>query len=256
MKKLLKVMLVMVLAVMVTACGGNSNEKTESKAETVKVTIGVSPDYAPYESLDTNNKVVGFDPDMVALFPSYLNTDGKKYEFEWVTMDFDNICTQLQAGQLDLGISGFTYAEDRVVEWSVPYTATAQVAIMKKGSSIKSAADLEGKTLAAQTSATGETVAKGIKNAKVESLKDVKIIFQGLAAGQYDAAVVDLAVAQNYVKNGDFEMLDGSLLDEKNYIVAKKGNTEMIKVINTALEKFLASEDYTKLCEKYGLKKL
>lgn len=253
MKKLLKVMLVMMLSVMVVGCG---SDKADSKNKTTKITIGVSPDYPPYESLDTSNKVIGFDPDMVSLFPTYLNTDEKKYEFEWVVMDFDNICTQLQAGQLDLGISGFTYDETREVEWSNPYTATAQVAVMKKGSSIKTVADLDGKTLAAQTSATGEGVAKGVKGAKVESLKDVKIIFQGLAAGQYDAAIVDLAVAKNYVKNGDFEMLDGTLLDEKNYIVAKKGNTDMIKIVNTALEKFLTSEDYTKLCEEYGLKKL
>ena len=50
MKKLLKVMLVVMMAVMVTACGGKGNDDKE----TVTLTVGVSPDYAPYESLDTN----------------------------------------------------------------------------------------------------------------------------------------------------------------------------------------------------------
>ena len=71
-----------------------------------------------------------------------------------------------------------------------------------------------------------------------------------------DAVVVDLAVAQNYVKEQGFVMLDESLLDEKNYIIAKEGNDEMIDMINKCIDKFLASDDYKTLCEKYGLKQL
>ena len=255
MKKILTLFMVALMAITLTAC--SSNSEADSDKKTVTYTIGVSPDYPPYESLDTDNNVIGFDADMVALFPSYLETDDTVYEFEWVKMDFDNIVTQIQAGQIDLGISGFTYAEDRKVEWSDPYTATSQIAVVKKDSAIKTSADLKGKVLAAQTSSTGEDVAKDVENATVNSLKDVKMIFQGLKADQYDAAIVDLAVAQQYVKeNDDLVMIDETLLDEKNYIIAKEGNTDTIKVVNKALKKFLASDDYDTLCEKYGLKKL
>lgn len=51
-------------------------------------------------------------------------------------------------------------------------------------------------------------------------------------------------------------MLEESLLDEKNYIIAKEGNDEMIDMINKCIDKFLASDDYKTLCEKYGLKQL
>ena len=253
MKKLLKVMLVVMMAVMVTACGGKGNDDKE----TVTLTVGVSPDYAPYESLDTNGNIVGFDADMVKLFEGYLTeSEGKTYKLEFKQMDFDNIITQIQGNQIDLGISGFTYDEEREVEWSVPYTATAQVAVMPKDTSIQSVSDLKGKKLAAQTGATGEKAAKDVENAEVVGMKNVQDIFNGLAAHQYDGAVVDLAVANNYVKSGNFTMLNDSLLDEKNYIIAKKGNKEVIGKINTCIEKFLASEDYQKLCDQYGLKKL
>ena len=43
------------------------------------------------------------------------------------------------------------------------------------------------------------------------------------------------------------------MLDEKNFIIAKEGNTEVIEKMNKCIEKFLASEDYAKLCEKYDL---
>ena len=115
---------------------------------------------------------------------------------------------------------------------------------------------LEGKTVAAQSGSTGEKAAKEIKNANVVSVTNVQEIFSSLTSKQYDAVVVDLAVAQNYIKEQGFVMLEESLLDEKNYIIAKEGNDEMIDMINKCIDKFLASDDYKTLCEKYGLKQL
>lgn len=48
-------------------------------------------------------------------------------------------------------------------------------------------------------------------------------------------------------------MIDGSLLDEENYVIAKKGNTEIIEKINKCIKAFIASDDYQKLCDKYDL---
>lgn len=256
MKKLLKGLLVCAMALTVTACGGSETKENTNK--TVKeINVAVSPDYAPYESLDKDGEtIIGFDADMVALFPTYLNDDTTEYKFVWHQMAFENIVTGVQAGQYDLGISGFTYDKKRKVAWSNPYTATAQVAVVNKDSDIKSVKDLEGKTIAAQSGATGETAAKSIKNAKVVSVTNVQEIFSALTSKQYDAVVVDLAVAQNYVKEQGFVMLEESLLDEQNYIIAKKGNQEMIDLVNKALDQFLASDDYKTLCEKYGLKQL
>ena len=58
------------------------------------------------------------------------------------------------------------------------------------------------------------------------------------------------------LKSGEFKMLDESLMDEQNYIIAKKGNTDMIEKMNTCIKKFLASDDYVKLCKKYDLSPL
>ena len=58
--------------------------------------------------------------------------------FRIQTNGFWYIVTQIQGDQIDLGISGFTYSEDRVVEWSDPYLGTQQVAVVPNGSSITS----------------------------------------------------------------------------------------------------------------------
>ena len=255
MKKSFKLLLAGIMVFTLVACGGE--KKTSEEGNVKEINIAVSPDYPPYESLDTDGKtVVGFDADMIALFPKYLNDGDTTYKFVWHSMSFENIVSQVQGGQVDIGVSGFTYDKSRKVAWSNPYTATAQVAVVDKDSSIKTVKDLEGKTVAAQSGSTGEKAAKEIKNANVVSVTNVQEIFSSLTSKQYDAVVVDLAVAQNYVKEQGFVMLDESLLDEKNYIIAKEGNDEMIDMINKCIDKFLASDDYKTLCEKYGLKQL
>lgn len=250
MKKLGKLLLCLTLVFGLSGC----NNSVESDVTTLY--IGTSPDYAPYESLDTDGNIVGFDPDMVKVLEDYINEGETQYKLEFVSMSFDNIVTQIQAGQVDLGISGFTYKEDRKVAWSIPYTATCQVAVVNANSNIKTLDDLVGKTIGAQAAATGEDAANSIKDANVVTLSDMQILFEGLNSNNYDAIIVDLAVANEYVENAGFVMLEESLMDEENYIIAKEGNTDLIELINNALEKFISSDKYDELANLYGLKKL
>ena len=232
MKKIIKFGMAALTALTMAGCS--------SESEDVKtITVGISPDYAPYESENKKGDIVGFDPDMMKCFEKNLSEEeGVTYKLEMKKMDFDNIITQLQGDQIDVGISGFTYDSKRKVEWSDPYLGSSQVAVVPKDSDIAS------------------TAAKEVKDAKVTGLKNVQDIMNALSANQYDAAIVDLGVAKNYVKSGEFKMLDESLMDEQNYIIAKKGNTDVIDKMNTCIKKFLASDDYVKLCKKYGLSPL
>ena len=151
MKKLMTTVLaatLLTLAGCSSSTSANSSTTADNSNATV-ITVGISPDYAPYESENTNGDIIGFDPDMCALFEQYLTEqEGTPYKIELKKMDFDNIVTQLQGDQIDLGISGFTYAEDRKVEWSEPYLGSSQVAVLPKGSSIASLDDLKGKKIA------------------------------------------------------------------------------------------------------------
>ena len=222
MKKIIKLGMVALTALTMAGC---SSESKDVKT----ITVGISPDYAPYESENKKGDIVGFDPDMMKCFEEYLSDEeGVTYKLEMKKMDFDNIITQLQGDQIDVGISGFTYDSKRKVEWSDPYLGSSQVAVIPKDSDIASTADL----------------------------KNVQDIMNALSANQYDAAIVDLGVAKNYVKSDEFKMLDESLMDEQNYIIAKKGNTDMIEKMNICIKKFLASDDYAKLCKKYDLSPL
>ena len=146
-KKLVAAAMAAVMAVSLTACGGSqpaettaaateaateaaSEEATEAASEEEKaeeteaaaaefttitpgkLMVGTSPDFAPYEFYhigeDGTPQLAGFD---VALAQRIADDLG--LELQMVPMDFDGILMELQNGNIDLGISGFSPSPER-----------------------------------------------------------------------------------------------------------------------------------------------
>lgn len=247
MKKLFKGLLVAAMALTMTACGGGESGSNEQK-----LLIGISPDYAPYESLNTNGEMEGFDIDMTKELINIMNENGGNYTYEFKQMSFDTISTSLMAKQIDLGISGFTMHDDWDVLWSNKYNDSKQVALVSEDSSIQTVKDLEGKKIGAQLSATGEACANDIKDAKVTTVTDVKVLVETLKSGGVDAVILDYAVAKNYDSQDAYRMIDEALLEEENLIIANKDSQELMDDVNKALDEFIKSDKYTELKEKWG----
>lgn len=247
MKKLFKGLLVAAMALTMTACGGGESGSNEQK-----LLIGISPDYAPYESLNTDGEMEGFDIDMTKELINIMNENGGNYTYEFKQMSFDTISTSLMAKQIDLGISGFTMHDDWDVLWSNKYNDSKQVALVSEDSSIQTVKDLEGKKIGAQLSATGEACANDIKDAKVTTVTDVKVLVETLKSGGVDAVILDYAVAKNYDSQDAYRMIDEALLEEENLIIANKDSQELMDDVNKALDEFIKSDKYTELKEKCG----
>lgn len=247
MKKLFKGLLVAAMALTMTACGGGESGSNEQK-----LLIGISPDYAPYESLNTDGEMEGFDIDMTKELINIMNENGGNYTYEFKQMSFDTISTSLMAKQIDLGISGFTMHDDWDVLWSNKYNDSKQVALVSEDSSIQTVKDLEGKKIGAQLSATGEACANDIKDAKVTTVTDVKVLVETLKSGGVDAVILDYAVAKNYDSQDAYRMIDEALLEEENLIIANKDSQELMDDVNKALDEFIKSDKYTELKKKWG----
>lgn len=270
MKKLFCLLTVVLLSLSLIACSSKEDSNpTEDSAtdggsdggsnpsEVITISIGMSPDYPPYESLDTNGNLIGFDVEMLKEMETLLyEAEGKTYKFDIVQMNFDNIIVQMQGGQLDAGVSGFTYSEERegAVQWSTPYCNSKQVVMVLADSAVNSLSDLDGKLVAAQTGTTGEYAAQdSFGEENVTSIQSVIDMIPGLDANQYDAVVLDSAVANSYVSTGKYKVLDETLVDEMNYIVVANGKDETLSIINKGIELFVASDKYSELCEEYQL---
>ena len=71
------------------------------------LTVATSPDFAPYEfyALDENKEpqLAGFDMDLAQYIADYLGLT-----LEVIPMDFDGTIMELQNGNVDLGMAGYS----------------------------------------------------------------------------------------------------------------------------------------------------
>lgn len=252
--KMTKAALAAMMALGMAACSQSGNGGTADAsaapsegAEKKTLLVGISPDYPPYDTIDTEGNLGGLDVEMAEWLFDWMNENGYEYELEWSQMSFENLIAALNSDQLDLVISGITYSEDRKVEYSVSYYESAEVILVAEDSDVTSSADLSGKIVAAQMGTTGEECANEIEGAEVQTFQDASVAVASLKSGAVDAVILDMPVAENYVSQGGYKMLDEKLRDEENFVIAKEGNTELIEVVNKAIEAFNESDAKTEI---------
>lgn len=248
-----KAALAAMMAIAMAGCSSSGSAADGSAEKAQNIIIAISPDYPPFDDLTTDGELTGFDVEMGDWLFDWLNENGYSFTHEWKQLSFDTIISAIQADQVDLGLSGFTYDPDRKVLFSDPYYGSAEVAMVLAGSDIKSLDDLAGKAIGAQAGTTGEECANEIEDAKVTAMQDMGILVETLRSGGIDALILDEPVAKNYAASGTFTVLEGALLDEETHIIAAEGNTELMDAVNKALKAFLESDDCAALKEKYGL---
>ncbi len=219
------------------------------------VTMSTNAEFEPFEYKDGDN-FAGIDIDISNKIAEKL---GVKLKINDVA--FDTLTTELASGKANFVAAGMTATEDRKknVDFSDTYFDATQSIIVLKGSVIKARADLNGKKVGVQQGTTGDsfcTNEDGTSDIKVGSTerysKGVDAVTD-LINGKIDAVVIDDFPAQKFVqKNADkLVKLSEALTVEKYAIAVKKGDADMLKVVNEVLGEMKSSGDLDKLITKY-----
>jgi ABC-type amino acid transport substrate-binding protein len=95
--------------------------------ETGVIRVGTDPTWPPYQMVDENNKIVGFEVDIANECAERLGLT-----IEWNDVSFDSIILSVQQGQLDMGVSGFSITSERLdqVSFTVSHSTTEGQVIM------------------------------------------------------------------------------------------------------------------------------
>ena len=245
-KRILSVALILVMGITaLTGCGSSSSNK---------IVFGTNAEFPPFEYISTNGVIDGYDGIDMAIASKIGEISGKDVEI--ANMEFDSLLVAIQNGQIDAAIAGMTATEERAktVDFSTPYYTATQVMVVKEGSDIKTAADMEGKAIAVVQGYTGETVVKDLGYQYEAFKKGTECILE-LVNGKCDVVVIDSATAKDFV--GDNEGLaiveDPTAFESEEYAIAvKKGNTELLKTINEAIDKMLADGTISDFAAKYA----
>ena len=233
------------------AADDTAADSTESAGEIV---FGTNAEFAPFEFVNSDEGVIDqFDGIDMVIAKQIAEENGMTAKIE--NMEFDSLIIALSNNQIDAVIAGMTVTEERkeAVDFSTPYYQATQVMIVKEGSDIAKASDMEGKKIAVVQGYTGETCVADLGYEYEAFKKGTEAVLE-LVNGKCDVVVIDSATAQKYVDDnpGLTIVEDGDVFENEEYAIAvAKGNTELLEKINTSIEKMLADGTISSISAQY-----
>lgn len=272
MKKMIALILALVMALSLVACGNNNTEDDnkdyasmsleELKAELTtvtegKLTMSTNATFPPYEMLADDGSFEGIDVEVAGAIAEKL---GLELQIDDMSFDAALLAVQGDSPKADIVMAGVTVTEDRqlVMNFSDSYATGIQVVIVKEGSDIKSIGDLEGKKIGTQMGTTGYIYCSdtpengGYGEENVIAYDSGITAVQALVNGQVDCVVIDNEPAQAYVKaNAGLSILDTEFTNEDYAIGMNKGNACLLAAVNAAMAELKADGTFQKIVDKY-----
>jgi len=199
------------------------------------IVIGTDATYPPMETLDDSGNLVGYDIDLGEKIAEDLGVTATFKNIEW-----DNLFTALENGDVDVIISAVTINEERklLYDFSDAYLNAGQVIITQKSNNtISDVADLDGKKIAVQTETTNETEAqKYTSEDLVISYDNFEDATTALVNGQVDSIFSDLTNAKGIVQNNPTLKIASSPFTNDFYgIVIRPSEIDLTNRIDEAL---------------------
>lgn len=236
------------------ACGGSSepssseNDGQEQASSGDVLIMGTNAEFPPYEFYEGQD-IVGID---VEIARAVAESMGKELKVE--DMAFDSIIPAISSDKVDIGAAGMTVTEERKqsVDFTDTYVKASQVIMIKADNTeIAGAGDVEGKVIGVQLGTTGDLYASDVTDSVERYNKGFEAV-QALSQGKIDAVIIDDQVAKALAAdNADVKVLDEPFTEEEYAIAVKKGNTELVEQINTALADLKQSGKLQEIVDKY-----
>ena len=241
-------------AIMVAAAFGVAEAK-----EWTKVRIGTEGAYPPFNYVDSNGELQGFDIDIAKALCAQM-----KVECEFVAQDWDGIIPALIANKYDAIVASMSITPERMekVDFTSKYYSTPPALIAPKDSPL-TATDpgaLEGKTIGAQSATTHATFLEDkYKGSTIKLYGTQDEANVDLASGRLDAVAADSVVLGEWLKTSDGGCckMVGAMENDPAYfgdgagIAVRKGEDDLKKMFNDAIAAIIENGTYKQINDKY-----
>lgn len=184
-----KIIVLLCMIMLVAGCG---------KKDDSKLIMVTEAGFAPYEYY-SNGEIVGVDVDIAKEIAASM---GKELVIKDIA--FDSIINEVKTGKADFGAAGISYNEERAknVDFTINYSTSKQVVIVKNDSNITNIGDINNKKIAVQLGSIADTyVSSTYKDASVVRQKKYLAAIEDLNTGKVDCVVMDLLPAVYYQQN-------------------------------------------------------
>ena len=228
-------------------------------ADGEKVVIGTEGAYPPFNVLEADGTLTGFDIDIAKALCEEM-----KAECTFVTQDWDGIIPALVAKKFDAIIASMSITEERKqkVDFSAKYYNTPPAIVVPKDSDITEATAeaLAGKTLGAQSSTTHSNYAEAhMKGAELKLYPTADEYKLDIANGRVDAVIDDVVVLSEWLKSDDGACckllgtlpVDPVINGAGAGIAVRKGETDLADKFTKAIAGIRTSGKYQEINAKY-----
>ncbi|MEZ8474833.1 lysine/arginine/ornithine ABC transporter substrate-binding protein [Vibrio cyclitrophicus] len=219
-----------------------------------EIKFAMEATYAPFEYMDENNQIQGFDVDLANALCEEL-----KATCTFHNQAFDSLIPALKFKRYDAAISAMDITEARLqqVNFSDAYYDNSAAFISIEGKVADQAA-LEGKRVGVQNGSTHQSFLleqmTGVTAVPYSSYQDA---FIDMKNGRIDSVFGDTAVVAEWFKKQDNLTYVGDQVTNQEYfgngfgIAVNKSNQELVDQLNTALGAVKANGEYDKIFNKY-----
>lgn len=278
-KKMIATLLVAVMGLSLSACGGSSAPaekpaeatseaatetaveaaptETASEATDGKVwVVATDTAFKPFEYTNDAGDFVGIDVDILA---AVAEDQGFKYELQ--VLGWDASIAACQAGQADAMIAGASITEERKNSgwiFSDGYYDANQSMAVKTGSGIADFDGLKGGSVAVKTGTMSASYAESLAgdyDFTVVYFEDSPTMYQAVVGGQVLACFDDTPIMASNIKDTGIEMeiVEGSGNDPAAYGLAvfNADNQEFVDTFNAGLANIKANGTYDEILAKY-----
>jgi lysine-arginine-ornithine-binding protein len=244
--------LIAATAIAALATGAQAQDKRMVK-------IGTEGAYPPFNSIDTEGKLVGFDIDIANALCEAAN-----FECEFVIQDWDGIIPGLIAKKYDAIVASMSITDQRkeVVDFTDKYYNTPAKFVAAKGAELDiSPEGLAGKAVGVQRATIHENFLRGeFPEVEVRAYATQDEANADLVSGRLDLVMADsVALLEGFLnteEGQDFEFVGPDYSDPKYHgegagIAIRKGEDDLRATFNEAIDKIRADGTYEAIAEKY-----
>jgi polar amino acid transport system substrate-binding protein len=223
-----------------------------------RYTVGTVPYNPPMEIVDEEQRIIGFDIDVMTQIAAAQNISVK-----FVPALKENIFRGLIDETYDIVISSLTLTdtasspEVTLISFSEPYMEIGEVIVISEDfTSYSGLESLEGRRVGTLRTAPSKSILEDRYGVVTQEYELPEAAFEDMARGVIDAIACDLPFASRMVHLNDeyrgIFRIAPEQLTRKSYVIAvKKGNTELLSTLNKGIEKIKDDETLENLIDKW-----
>ncbi len=246
---------------------GTSSDNSETAqgsgeflVEEGKLIVATNAAFPPYGMIADDDGVAGTGYEGIDMELAAALAEEMGLEVEILDMEFSSALAAPDLGKADVVISGVTVTEDRKrnMDFSDTYTNAVQVVIVPEDSDISSLDDLDGLMIGTQEGTTGYIYASsepedgGFGEANVLALSTGSMAVESLLSGKVDCVIIDNEPAKAFVAStSGLRILEADFATEEYAVGMKKGNSELLDAINSALASLDAQGTIDEIISSY-----